>query len=269
MNTASKRYLILGIVTTLMVFIGVTYAYWRGQIQGEGASMSVTLDNVYIQFTDNTEIAESGVRPGWSTSKSFTVENQGSTVFKYDIYIKDLINTLESVGYFQYKITSDNNGYNMSDYVPIDKSETAIDFDLGTNISIEAGVKQTYTIEFRYRDEDIDQSEDMGKEFRGNLKIEEGTNFPDNEGMYLICPQKMYANLSMFYYKQVSKITNKDRINTSDYIGKKLNYSFSAYDENGYPKTKNIDITIVGTYRVDDHLLYDNICSSSSLLILA
>jgi len=91
-------------------------------------------------------------------------------------------------------------------------------------------------------------------------KIEEGTNFPHNEGMYLICPQKMYANLSMFYYKQVSKITNKDRINTSDYIGKKLNYSFSAYDENGYPKTKNIDITIVGTYRVDDHLLYDNIC---------
>ncbi len=82
----NEKYLIVGIVTTLVVaLVGVTYAYWRGVIQGEGKQITLTLDEAKLIFTDSQEIVENKVKPGWSTSKTFTVENQGTTTFKYDI----------------------------------------------------------------------------------------------------------------------------------------------------------------------------------------
>ncbi len=173
MENRRIKYLMYGIIMTLIVAItGVTYAFFRGTIQGEGADMSVTLNNVHILFTDDTEIADNNAQPGWSTSKRFTVENQGTTDFSYDIYIKDFVNTLVTEGYFQYKITS-TNGYNMSDFEPLPRSNEASNFDLATEINIPGGVLQEYTIEFRYLDDpNVDQSEDMGANFSGQLMIE-------------------------------------------------------------------------------------------------
>lgn len=94
--------------------MGVTYAYWRGVIEGVGKQITLTLDETKVIFTDSGEITENKVKPGWSTSKTFTIENQGTTTFKYDIYIKDLTNTLVTKDFLQYKITS-TNGYNMTD----------------------------------------------------------------------------------------------------------------------------------------------------------
>ncbi len=104
MEKNNSKFLILGIVTTLVVaLIGVTYAYWRGVIEGEGKQIALTLDEAKVIFTDTQEIVENKVRPGWSTSKTFTIENQGTTTFKYDIYIKDLVNTLVTEEFLQYK----------------------------------------------------------------------------------------------------------------------------------------------------------------------
>ncbi len=173
MENRRMKYIMYGIILTLVVAItGVTYAYWRGSIQGEGAEIAVTIDDVHIIFTDNTEIAESSVRPGWSTSKTFTVENQGTTDFSYDIYIRNFVNTLVTEEYLQYKITS-NSGYNMSDYEVLPKSSEASNYDLATGVNVPAGVTQEYTIEFRYlNDPDNDQSMDMGTSFGGQLMIE-------------------------------------------------------------------------------------------------
>jgi len=168
-----KKYLIIGIVSTLVLMLGFSVAYFTTQIIGEGKKITVTTPNLEIIFTDNSEvIVENKILPGWSTSKTFTVENRSNDTFKYNISMKEFINTFV-LEYLEYKITS-TNGYNMTEYEVIPKSEETSTATLKEGISIEVGETHSYTIEFRYRDDkDKNQAEDMNKTFEGTLSIEE------------------------------------------------------------------------------------------------
>jgi len=156
--------------------LGFSLAYWVPIIKGEGKKITIKTGTLAIRFTDTTEINSTTITPGWSTSKTFTVENESTNDYKYNISIENLVNTFV-LDYLEYRITSET-GYNMEEYRSVPKSSEGEHQVLAYSINISGNTTHTYTIEFRYRDEDIDQSEDMGKEFRGNLKIEEGTNDP-------------------------------------------------------------------------------------------
>ncbi len=93
--------------------------------------------------------------------------------------------------------------------------------------------------------------------------IVDGTNFPDDDGYYLVCPTKLYANLTIAYDKE---ITNKDRIITKDLLNKKMQFTYTAYDSIGKNVKKNIDVTIVGTYDVHPNYIEDNVCYMSENL---
>ena len=175
-----KKQTILVVASLLVVVLSVTLAYFTAQIIGKGKDVSVTSANLQIIFTDTDgSISGADIEPGWNDSKTFTVTNKNNEAYKYDIIIKDLVNTFVTEGYLQYKITSDNGGYNMEDYKDVPKSETATDTILAYSASIDLGVTQTYTIEFVYKnDENVDQSDDMGKTLSGKLFITEGTIDP-------------------------------------------------------------------------------------------
>ena len=131
-----------------------------------------------IIFTDSDgSISGSNIEPGkWNVTKTFTIENKSNETYKYNIVIQDLVNTFVTEGYLQYKITSTNGGYNMTEFKDVPKSETATDTILAYSASIDVGVIQSYTIEFIYKnDESVDQSDDMGKTLSGKLFITEGT----------------------------------------------------------------------------------------------
>ena len=172
-----KKQLTIVIVSMLVVALSVSLAYFTTQIIGKGKDVSVTSTNLQIVFTDTDgEIASDVIEPGWSDTKTFTVENNSKSEYKYNIVIKDLVNTFVTKGYLQYKITSTNGGYNMTEYKDVPKSSAAKDKILAYSVSIPVGVIQTYTIEFRYlNDEDVDQSDDMGRILSGKLFITEGT----------------------------------------------------------------------------------------------
>ena len=176
-----KKQVTLVIVSLLVVVLSVSLAYFTAQIIGKGKDVSVSSADLKIIFTDTDgNIEGNDITPGWSNSKTFTVKNESNRAYKYDIIIKDLVNTFVTEGYLQYKITSTNNGYNMTDYVSVPKSSTATDTILAKNISIAVNVTQKYTIEFRYvNDENVDQSDDMGKKLSGTLFITEGTKDPN------------------------------------------------------------------------------------------
>ena len=176
-----KKQVTLVIVSLLVVVLSVSLAYFTAQIIGKGKDVSVSSADLKIIFTDRDgNIEGNDITPGWSNSKTFTVKNESNRAYKYDIIIKDLVNTFVTEGYLQYKITSTNNGYNMTDYVSVPKSSTATDTILAKNISIAVNVTQKYTIEFRYvNDENVDQSDDMGKKLSGTLFITEGTKDPN------------------------------------------------------------------------------------------
>ena len=164
------------IVTTLIIVtISCSLAFFAARVVGEPKDINLVAKNVAITFNDTSIIANGVVSPGWNTTKTFTITNNSKEEYKYNISIKDLINTFVTEGYLQYKITS-TNGYNMTEYKDIPKSSVATDTILAYSVSIPVGVTQSYTIEFKYaNDENIDQSDDMGKKLSGTLFITEGT----------------------------------------------------------------------------------------------
>ena len=175
-----KKQTILVVASLLVVVLSVTLAYFTAQIIGEGKNISVSSADLKIVFTDTDgNIEGNGITPGWSNSKTFTVKNDTKTEYKYNIVIKDLLNTFVTEGYLQYKITSTNGGYNMTEFKDVPKSSAPKDTILAYSVSIPVGLTQSYTIEFKYvNDESVDQSEDMGKTLSGILFITEGTEQP-------------------------------------------------------------------------------------------
>ena len=165
------------IVTTLIIVtISCSLAFFAARVVGEPKDINLVAKNVAITFNDTSIIANGVVSPGWNTTKTFTITNNSKEEYKYNISIKDLINTFVTEGYLQYKITSTNGGYNMTEFKDIPKSSVATDTILAYSVSIPVGVTQSYTIEFKYaNDESVDQSDDMGKKLSGTLFITEGT----------------------------------------------------------------------------------------------
>ena len=171
-----KNILIIA-ASLLVVVLSVTLAYFTAQIIGEGKNISVSSADLKIVFTDTDgNIEGSNITPGWSNSKTFTVKNESNDTYKYDIIIKDLVNTFKTYKYLEYKITSTDGGYNMTDYSYLPKSSTKEDVALAYEVSIDKGKTHTYTIEIKYvNDESVDQSIDMGQSLSGTIYIREFT----------------------------------------------------------------------------------------------
>ena len=172
-----KKQTILVVASLLVVVLSVTLAYFTAQIIGKGKDVSVSSADLKIVFTDTDgNIEGNGITPGWSNSKTFTVKNESNGTYKYDIIIKDLVNTFKTYKYLQYKITSTDGGYNMTEYSYLPKSSTKEDVVLAYEVSIDKGKTHTYTIEIKYiNDEYVDQSIDMGKSLSGTIYIREFT----------------------------------------------------------------------------------------------
>ena len=172
-----KKQTILVVASLLVVVLSVTLAYFTAQIIGEGKNISVSSADLKIVFTDTDgNIEGNDITPGWSNSKTFTVKNESNGTYKYDITIKDLVNTFKTYKYLEYKITSTDGGYNMTDYSYLPKSNTKEDVALAYEVSIDKGKTHTYTIEIKYvNDESVDQSIDMGQSLSGTIYIREFT----------------------------------------------------------------------------------------------
>ena len=169
----------LGVIVTTLIIVTIScsLAFFAARIVGNPKDINLVAKNVAITFTDTSSIADETISPGWNNVKSFTITNNSKEDFNYNILLKGLVNTFESINTLQYKITSDN-GYNMDNYLNIVKTENSKDVVLAYDIVIPKGSKQTYQVEFKYISIDEDQSSDMGKRLGGTLAIEESTGKP-------------------------------------------------------------------------------------------
>ena len=171
-----KKELIIILSSLLVIVLSVSVAYFTTKILGTEKDISVTSADLKVIFTSGSgEIKGTNIEPGWTSGENtFTVKNESNGTYKYNIIIKDLVNTFTTSGFLVYKITSVDGGYNMTDFADVPKSSTAIDTVLAENISISKGTTHTYTVEFKYLEsEDVDQSADMGKKLSGKIFIEE------------------------------------------------------------------------------------------------
>ena len=235
-----RKQLTLVIVSLLVVVLSVSLAYFTAQIIGKGKDVSVTSANLQIVFTDSDgALTETDIEPGWSATKTFTIKNDTKTEYKYNIVIKDLLNTFVTNGYLQYKITSTNNGYNMTEFKDIPKSSAPKDTILAYSVVIPNGVTQSYTIEFKYaNDENVDQSDDMGKKLSGTLFITEGTEDP-NKTLYNQLLVDKSTKLTRTDFSTVLTTDNTNTLYTSTEDSKTVYYFAGNATDNWVKFGKN------------------------------
>ena len=170
-----KKELIVILSSLLVIVLSVSVAYFTTKILGTGKEISVESADLKVIFTSGSgTINGTNIEPGWTSGENtFTVKNESNGTYKYNIIIKDLVNTFVTDKFLVYKITSTDGGYTMSDFADVPKSSTAADTVLAENISIEKGTTHTYRIVINYNNsDDVDQSSDMGKMLSGKIFIE-------------------------------------------------------------------------------------------------
>ena len=170
-----KKYLLYGMVLVLIAAMGLTFAYFAAGIEGSKKVINVTWADLKIVFNNGDAIQADDIKPGWSTTNTFSVENQTRNSYKYNIVIERLVNTFVTTGFLKYKITSTDGGYNMTEFKDVPKSSKATNTILAYSVEIPANTTHNYTIEFVYEASDtVDQSDDMGKILSGKLYISKG-----------------------------------------------------------------------------------------------
>ena len=244
-----KKQTILVVASLLVVVLSVTLAYFTAQIIGKGKDVTINSADLKIIFTDSDgSISGSNIEPGkWNVTKTFTIENKSNETYKYNIVIQDLVNTFVTNGYLQYKITSTNGGYNMTEFKDVPKSETATDTILAYSVSISVGVTQSYTVEFKYaNDESVDQSNDMGKKLSGTLFITEGTEDP-NKTLYNQLLVDKSTKLTRTSFSSVLTTDNTKTLYTSTENGTTV-YYFAGNATDNWVKFGSVSSDIVRGY---------------------
>ncbi len=171
--------IILG--SLLVIILSVSVAYFTTKITSKNRKVTVISSELKMIFTSGTgTISGTEIKPGWSSGvNSFTVKNESNGTYKYNIIIKDLVNTFTTNGFLVYKITSSDGGYNMSEFKDVPKSDAAKDEILAYSVEITKGKTHSYNVEFKYLNSETEsQDEDMGKKLSGILYIEKGTEKP-------------------------------------------------------------------------------------------
>ena len=209
-----KKELIIILASLLVVVLSVTLAYFTTEIFGTGKDISLDSANLKITFSSGSgNISGVNIEPGWSSGAStFTVKNESKDTYKYNIVIKDLVNTFVTKGFLLYKVTSTDGGYNMSGFKDVPKSSAQKDKVLAYSVEIAKGATHTYNVEFKYENSsEVDQSDDMGKILSGTLYIEKGTEKQFEEGTL--------AEAIMFYNPKVETRTDFSTIFTTTNTG--------------------------------------------------
>ena len=173
-----KKYIIFGIVMIVVLLIGFTYAFYQSEMNSNKSKVTIDTDDMRIIFTNGEAIEASDVyaEDNLDIVKTFSVENKTSKEYKYNIVFEDLVNTFKTTGYLVYKITSDDGGYNMTNFIDIPKSLTATNTVLAYSVTIPAKSIQNYSIEIKYiNSETENQDDDQGATLSGKLYIGKGT----------------------------------------------------------------------------------------------
>ncbi len=225
-----KRIVISGITLFLVtiMLLGLTYAYYKTRINGNSKdkSISVVSKKLEITYTDGNGVIEgTGIEPGYTLTKTFSVENTGDEKVNYKVYFENVVNTFTRSEDWTYKISCQGTSTTCdgidSTTFPTSEKSLVLENDIASKET------QTYTLTLTYANlTDIDQSIDMGKSLSGKINITK--DYKDT------------ANMTTSDYKQISYTLNSTT--TSNQI-------MYLYDNIGTELLKNGENTITIKYK--------------------
>ncbi len=187
----SKSNKIKIIVVTALIFLvsiaGISYAYFTIQVTGNdtASSMRLRTANMQLIYTDIQILSGEYATPGWTQTKTLTVENVGNVEAYYNIVWRDLINEITN-GELVISATCAPAiipGYTVDvlwgcdsiseTIVPTSLSETH-NISVYRSIPIKPGIKHTYTLTATFKDTGSNQNYNQNKYFNGTLNITDG-----------------------------------------------------------------------------------------------
>jgi len=242
-NEISKSNKIKIIVITLLVFIvsvaGISYAYFTIRVTGneEASSMRLTTANMQLIYTDVQIVSGEYTQPGWTQTKTLTVQNTGNQTVEYAIIWRDLYNEITN-GELVISATCTSNVQGntcngIDEKIVPTKLTEAHNILVKSGISIEPNETHTYTLTALFKETGSNQNYNQNKEFYGTLNIADGS-------------QLITDTMFFEYEKTATSVTYDIDLNTcKNYIMTEWEYSES--DATSYC-TNDIEDDLLGFY---------------------
>ena len=170
-----------GIFLVLLILVGLTYAYFLTRIKGNtnDKSISVSTANLELKYDDIEQvlISEENVEPGKTWTKKFSATNTGSKkVESYGVALENVINTLERTEDLVYTLNCTSSLGTTCNKVETEQEFPVVGKILITN-SIESKEVQSYELTITYKEQNIDQSVDMNKQFSAKVNLANPSTF--------------------------------------------------------------------------------------------
>ena len=166
---------IIGVAVFIALVVSTSYAFFTNTINknGDDDAASITTKKIEVNFTDGPELNFDTMIPGDTFTKTFTLENKSNVPVKFKIFVKDVRNTFIEEGEEGNK------------KIPIqvvvkegEKIKKTTVFPKGTapisdDLTIAANTTVSYSVEITYEDTPNNSLDNIDKEIRGKIFIEE------------------------------------------------------------------------------------------------
>ena len=164
------------LVLLLLLMTGLSYAYFSTAVKGNdnAKDMVVEAGTLKLTYTDGPAINAQYIKPGWTTTKTVSVKNNGTLDAYYNVIWQSLTNGITND---ELVISATCQRLNASGTVEgtcESISQVPIsDITIAKKISIESGITHKYTFTILFKETNTNQDYNQGKEFNGVLGIEE------------------------------------------------------------------------------------------------
>ncbi len=164
------------IALLLLLTTGLSYAYFSASISGNenAKDMVVEAGTLSLVYTDGPAINAQHIKPGWTTTKTVSVKNNGTLDAYYNVIWQTLTNTITKNELVLSATCQRLNASGTVEGTCESISQAPIsDMTIAKKISIESGITHKYTFTILFKETNADQNYNQGKEFNGVLGIEE------------------------------------------------------------------------------------------------
>ena len=164
------------IALLLLLTTGLSYAYFSASISGNENAKNVVVEagTLKLTYTDGPAINAQHIKPGWTTTKTVSVKNNGTLDAYYNVIWQTLTNTITKNELVLSATCQRLNSAGTVEGTCESILQAPIsDMTIAKKISIESGITHKYTFTILFKETNADQNYNQGKEFNGVLGIEE------------------------------------------------------------------------------------------------
>ena len=173
---------VTGMFLLLIMTTGLSYAYFSTSVKGNDNAKNVVVEagTLKLTYTDGPAINAQNIKPGWTTTKTVSVKNNGTLDTNYNVIWQSLTNEITKDELVISATCQRLNGSGTAEGTCDSISQAPIsDTTIAKKMAIESGITHKYTFTILFKEKNADQNYNQGKKFNGVLGIEESkTAFP-------------------------------------------------------------------------------------------